>query len=91
MITVRRIVSREGPIDMNGRPMSITVNTWTFAVGGSYRRSVLGGIGFAYRHPSRVEVVGDKPVRPVHDYVLLVRFACVLTIALTLLIRRRRS
>lgn len=90
MIKLRRFVSREGPLDMGGRAATITVNTWAVAVGGSYRRFGQGGIGFAYCHPSRVEVAGDPAARPIHDYVLLVRFAWMLAIAATLLIRRRK-
>lgn len=96
MIDLRRIVSREGPIDMGGRPVTITINTWVVALGGSYGRSRQrgvgqGGIGITYRHPSRVEVAGDSAMRPIHDHVLLVRFACMLAIATALLIRRRKS
>jgi hypothetical protein len=100
MIDLRRIVSREGPREIGGQPVTITVNTWVVALEGSlgssgrggvsHREAGRGGFGFAYRHPSRVEV-GNKTAQPIHDYVFLVRLVCVLAIAATLLIRRRKT
>ena len=100
MINFRRIVSLEGPLEIGGQPVTVKVNTWVVALEGSFggsgrgrvvpRGTGKGGFGFAYRHPSTVKV-GDKLAQPIHDYVFLVRLVCVIAIAVSVLIRRRRT